>query len=59
MKRVFATIDSTCGRDSASSNDRAAGVIPKRYRIHAACRASTEWIDTAATSNGFAWMRAA
>ncbi len=34
----------------ASSNGRAAGVIPKRWRIHAAWRASTEWIDTAAAS---------
>ena len=32
----------------ASSNGLAAGGTPKRWRIHAACRASTEWIATAA-----------
>ena len=33
-----------------SSNGSAAGCSPAMYRIHAACRASTEWMPTAAAS---------
>ena len=42
MKCVAATILSTRDRESGWSKALTAGTIPKRRRIHAACRASTE-----------------
>ena len=58
-KWVEATIDRTSEMDFPSSNAAAAGVTPARYRIQAACRASTEWIEMAAASRAGDLMRAA
>ena len=42
MNPVEATSRSTSFMDFGSSNALEAGGAPARYRIHAACRASTE-----------------
>jgi len=47
MKCVCVTIWVTAGRLSGSSNGPATGDLPASRRIHAAWRASTEWIASA------------
>ena len=46
-KCVRVTILDTCGRVRGSSNGPATGDLPASRRIHAAWRASTEWIASA------------
>ena len=53
MNLVDATSRVTCARDAGWSKACTAGVIPKSSRIQAACRASTEWMPTAAASTAF------
>ena len=50
--RVRRTRASTWGFERGLSNAAVAGVAPARKRIHAAWRASTEWIATAAAYKG-------
>jgi hypothetical protein len=59
MKRVDATMRSISRRGRASSKAPATGRIPNRCRIHAAWRASTEWIETAAASTASESIRGA
>src|SRR4029079_13803868 len=44
LKCVEPTTRETSALEDASSNALTAGCTPNRNRIHAACRASTEWI---------------
>ena len=48
MNWVEATIRLIFAREAGGSNAFTAGVIPNSSRIQAACRASTEWMPTAA-----------
>src|SRR4249920_1047331 len=50
MKCVDATVRLMLAREAGWSNACTAGVIPNNSRIQAACRASTEWMPTAAAS---------
>jgi hypothetical protein len=53
MNFVEATIRLMLARDAGWSNACTAGVIPNSSRIQAACRASTEWMPTAAARTAF------
>jgi hypothetical protein len=54
-KWVELTISTTLASGSGSSNAVLAGTIPASLLNQAACRASTEWIATAAARNSGAW----
>ena len=55
MKCVEATIRLICPREAGWSKACTAGVTPKSSRIQAACRASTEWMPTAAAKTASDW----
>jgi hypothetical protein len=53
MNLVEVTIRLMLAREEGRSNALTAGVMPNSWRIQAACRASTEWIPTAAVRTAF------